>query len=135
MQYHVSWLVLVSIVLVGVVVLQVNGSESVRIPFFEFDLPTICAMRRYTSLPCPGCGLTRAFVSLGSGEFRNAWKYNPASYAWFVAMLSQFPFRIIQIRRLQQGRDEIHVRYAFGIWAVLVISLFISWLYRLTIGY
>ena len=135
MQYHVSWLGLVSIVLVGSICFQVDGHDSVAMPLFGIEIPTLCAMRRYTSIPCPGCGLTRAFVSIGSGDFRNAWSYNPASFIWFAALLSQFPFRIVQIWRLRNGREEIRVRHTVWIWAVLVSVLFIAWLYRLTTGY
>ncbi len=37
-------------------------------PAFEMgDLPVACAFRRVTGTPCPGCGLTRAWVALGRG--------------------------------------------------------------------
>lgn len=33
---------------------------------------TVCLMRRLSGLPCPGCGMTRAFAHLAKGEWSAA---------------------------------------------------------------
>jgi Protein of unknown function (DUF2752) len=33
---------------------------------------TVCLLRRLTGLPCPGCGMTRAFAHLAKGEWAAA---------------------------------------------------------------
>jgi hypothetical protein len=38
---------------------------------------TICLFRRLTEVPCPGCGLTRAFVHLARGEWPAALADHP----------------------------------------------------------
>ena len=38
---------------------------------------TICAFRRITGIPCPGCGLTRAMAALARGELLLALHFHP----------------------------------------------------------
>ena len=40
-------------------------------------LPSICPFYNLTGLPCPGCGLTRAFVCLGHGQWRDSLHWHP----------------------------------------------------------
>jgi hypothetical protein len=37
---------------------------------------TICGFKNLTGLPCPGCGLTHSFCSLGKGELSTAFSYH-----------------------------------------------------------
>lgn len=37
----------------------------------------LCAFHAVTGLPCPGCGMTRAFLALGRLDLRAAWAFNP----------------------------------------------------------
>jgi len=41
------------------------------------DGPVICASRLMWGVPCPGCGLTRAFCFMSHGEFEAALQFNP----------------------------------------------------------
>ena len=45
-------------------------------------LPSICPFYNLTGLPCPGCGLTRAFVCLGHGQWRASLHWHPLG--WLV---------------------------------------------------
>ncbi|HOX08688.1 MAG TPA: DUF2752 domain-containing protein [Planctomycetota bacterium] len=44
-------------------------------------------MRKYTGLPCPGCGLTRSFCAISYGQFAEAWAFNPFGYLFYAAAL------------------------------------------------
>ena len=35
-----------------------------------------CIFKSLTSIPCPGCGMTRAFIEISKLEFMNSFKYN-----------------------------------------------------------
>jgi hypothetical protein len=37
---------------------------------------TICGFKNLTGLPCPGCGLTNSFCSLGKGDLSTAFSYH-----------------------------------------------------------
>ena len=37
----------------------------------------LCPFKALTGLPCPGCGITHAFLALGRLDFAGAWAANP----------------------------------------------------------
>ncbi len=39
-----------------------------------------CLFHALTGIPCPGCGITRAFVALFHGDFAQAWAHHPFVY-------------------------------------------------------
>lgn len=51
-----------------------NVEESVTL--FGVKLPPICSMKRNFNLPCPGCGLTRSWVSAAHGQYSISWEYH-----------------------------------------------------------
>lgn len=50
-------------------------------------LPSACPFFLLTGLPCPGCGLTRAFVCLGHGRWHEAWHWHPLGPALYALCL------------------------------------------------
>jgi hypothetical protein len=46
---------------------------------------TICMLRRLFDLPCPGCGMTRAFAALARGDLATALAFHP----WAPAVAAQ----------------------------------------------
>src|SRR5436190_9730354 len=51
----------------------------------SFPLPqgsefTICFVRRFAGIACPGCGMTRAIASLAAGRWGEAWRFHPLSF-------------------------------------------------------
>lgn len=51
------------------------------------DGPVICPFRRLTGLPCPGCGLTRSWVYLVHGWWRESFLAHPFGVVAVVAVL------------------------------------------------
>ncbi len=55
------------------------------------DDPTfvLCPFRFLTGLPCPGCGMTRAFCHLAHGHFITALQFNPFSpFVFLLAIIA-----------------------------------------------
>ena len=51
-------------------------------------LPAFCPFYRLTGLPCPGCGLTRAFVCLGHGQVLAALHWHPLGWVLYALCLA-----------------------------------------------
>lgn len=63
-------------------------AASLVLPFEGFGID-LCGLHRLTALPCPGCGLTRAFVLFAQGDWALAAASNPfvlVLYPLFIAM-------------------------------------------------
>lgn len=48
----------------------------------------MCLMRRFTGIPCPGCGLSRAFCAISHGDLAAAWSFNPFGFAFYVLAIA-----------------------------------------------
>ena len=58
---------------------------SILVPttWLEPHVPTLCPSRALFNISCSTCGMTRAFSSIGHGQFRQAWDYNRLSFLVF----------------------------------------------------
>lgn len=58
-----------------------------------FLLPTrglgisFCVLNHLTHRCCPGCGLTRSFISISHLDFASAWHYHPFGFAGYAIMV------------------------------------------------
>ena len=50
-------------------------------------LITICPAVLITGFPCPGCGMTRAFICLLHLDFAGAWQMHPFVYLFMIFVL------------------------------------------------
>ncbi len=87
--------------LAGLAGLAAFGVLRVWVPL-EGRQNAVCLFRRLTGVPCPGCGLTRAFAHLAKGEWSAALADHPFSplialeivlfwAAWGGALLGRLP--------------------------------------------
>lgn len=88
-------------VLAAAAILTVRGAEQVAL--FGFTLPEICFWRRFLGIECPGCGLTRSFVSLGHGQWRAAWEFHMLGPALFALVAIQPPYRLWRLWRARES--------------------------------
>ncbi len=134
--FHLSMFGICLAILIAACVLQVDSNAmSVRLPGLG-RLPETCYLRSNTGVPCPGCGLTRSFISIAHGEIVRAWQFNPAGPFLFLIVACQIPYRAWQYWRLRTGRPETNFgRWEWWpMWAVLVM-LFGQWIVRMIGGW
>jgi hypothetical protein len=130
--YHVVILVACAAVLGLSFLLTIRAHSQVLLPFVQIPLPELCTFRRFAGLSCPGCGLTRSFISLAHADFRSAWFYNPAGLLLFPLVAVQIPFRALQIWRIRAGRPEVSLPLLTQITvAAAGVFLVAQWLLRL----
>lgn len=93
-----------------------------------FRLPSLCMTQSIFGVDCPGCGLTRSFISLAGGDFWASLQANPAGLAYFLVIAGQIPYRGWIIYRRSQGKSYKR----FGHWPLyVVVAILISqWLFR-----
>jgi len=83
---------LVSVLVVGIALLLPLPKEG-QLTFFGQPLPPLCALKALTGVNCPGCGLTRSFVSMAHLSPSLAWSYNRAGCLFFLILAAQVPLR------------------------------------------
>ena len=134
-RYHGTYLFLALTVLGLALFLRIGPQDQVVIPGLDLRLPETCAYRQLIGVGCPGCGMTRGFISLMRGRWQQAWAYNPGVYLLFFLVVAQIPYRTIQIRRARLGYPEWrHPKLTATIVCGLVFGLIGQWLVRLFVS-
>lgn len=83
-QFLVIWLALLSTVLAASIVLPPNlFVERYR----DTATGSVCLFKRITSIPCPLCGMTRAFVYAGHLRIVESFFHNPAGFVLFLYLI------------------------------------------------
>lgn len=129
-SYHGILLAMSVVALVLAAVLTVPDREHVAVA--GVTLPPMCAFRSLFGLDCPGCGMTRCFVSAAHGRLAQAWQFHSAGLFLFALLVAQVPFRSWQIWRLSRGRDEWRHRALTWIPWLLLVTLVGHWLWRMS---
>jgi Protein of unknown function (DUF2752) len=130
--YHTVILVICTAVLVLSLLLGIREERQVLVPFFGAPLPELCMFKRMTGMGCPGCGMTRCFISLAHGDLRAAWRYNPAGPLLFAMLAFQIPFRLVQLIRIRRGWPELRMGWwPQALFALLGVLMVGQWLLRL----
>ena len=73
-------------------VLAISG---IFILFIAFLFDIKCLFKLLFSIPCPSCGLTRAFKAIINLDFIGAIKYNLLSIPIFISMILYYVFYIL----------------------------------------
>jgi hypothetical protein len=130
--YHGVLLAMCSAIVVLSFLLSVRNQTRVVLPWVNVPLPELCMMRRMTGLGCPGCGMTRCFISLARGDVAAAWSYNPAGLLMFAVIAFQIPFRSLQLWRIRRGLPELRTGLAAQIILITLAAAMIGqWALRL----
>lgn len=83
---------------------------------------TLCIYKNLIGIPCPGCGMTRAYISLIHGDIEQAFYFHPL----FILPI------IIGIIILFKNSPKIYPLYQMNAFWLTLFSVFmIVWIYRM----
>lgn len=90
---------------------------------------TVCLLRRLSSLPCPGCGMTRAFLLLGHGHVAEAVRMNILSVFAFAIVIALFLDAVLGLfgRRM---KIELRPAEARAVYLAAAVCTAASWAYN-----
>ena len=128
---HWLFFSMAAVVLVLSFLMKSDGEKAVFLPGSQTALPESCAMQRLVGIDCPGCGMTRAFIAISSGQFARAWNFNPVSFVLYLFVALQIPWHIIQIWRLKNRRHPLVTRWAYMAPAAMEVVLTVHWLWNI----
>ena len=88
-------------------------------------LPSVCPFYSLTGLPCPGCGLTRAFVCLAHGRLDESLHWHPLGGLLFVlcaAIWLRAGYALIRGVPAPSLEPRIAGRLAWALLALIIFS-------------
>ena len=98
--------------------LVIHGIVLISIPFFLFVYK--CPVHYFLHIPCPGCGITRAYIAILSLDWQAAFRYHPLFFM-VLPILLYIPHRGILRKRLTDKMETI----IFIITVILFIGVYI----------
>ena len=93
---------------------------------------TVCLFKNIFGIPCPGCGMTRAFLFIAHGDIRSALELNVNSLAVFIAVIVlwlQFAVNVITGKEI---RIHLERRENYFVFVVAVVAMMSGWVYNLS---
>jgi len=92
---------------------------------------SLCVLRRLTGIPCPGCGMSRAFAHLAKGEWAAAAHDHLLAYPLAAELLLAWLAWAVLLAR----RRPVQAPAAFDRWMLGHVAVLIAfWLGRAATG-
>lgn len=111
-------------------VLAVSISVS---PFHKGEF-TLCVVKNIFGIPCPGCGMTRAFLFMGHGHFIDAIKMNPNSPVAFLIVLITWLNRATRLSAGKWVKMELSQLEKTIVYVMSVSAMVSGWAYNLILN-
>lgn len=93
--------------------------------YTKFKIP--CIFKKLIHIPCPSCGMTRAFKSILTLNLKNAISYNILSIPLFLTLIIIFITDLIDIILKKQYLDKI-IHLIIKYYYLIIILLLINWI-------
>ena len=74
--------------------------------------PPICPLHGLVGLPCPGCGMTRAFCSLAHMNLADALRFNPLVFLFAILLTAG---ALVALAEIVRGRRYEFYRFLYSV--------------------
>lgn len=130
------WLVLVLSVLAMILsfVLHLRPDGALAVPGLDRAIPGVCMSQRMLGVSCPGCGLTRSFVTLAHGRVDLAFAFHRMGPIVFLVVALQPPYRLAALRTPGPKRGVLWTTIPRWTCYGLLALLAGNWLTTLALG-
>lgn len=93
-----------------------------------------CLIRRFTGLPCPGCGLTRSFCALAKGDVARSFGFHWLGPLLFVMACCYWVRGVAAVAGFDAGVarfDALVAKWRVG--PIVVVLMLVVWIVRLAL--
>lgn len=101
----------------------VGGTALVLFAFIIMGNDQLCIIHNITGLPCPGCGMTRAYLALLRGDLAGAFYYHPLF--WMVP----FGAVVLIFHKYNSWLQKIYLSERF--WIVITVIVLVVYVIRM----
>ncbi len=130
-QPHRIILGMSAFVLVVSALLSIAEDGRIKAPLVDATLPGTCMTKNWFHIDCPGCGLTRCFVSMAHGDYSDAWGLHPMGTILFAAAVWQLPWQGAQLMRIAMGRRPLIWTGQVGLAWLFLAAFVVQWVVRM----
>jgi hypothetical protein len=101
------------------------------LPLRALPRESFCWFYNLTHLPCAGCGLTRSFICISHGDWRQAYEFNPFGFVWYFLALYGF-LRPLLLRHLSSRLAFLEKLFkGDAFFPALAGLMFLVWAWRI----
>lgn len=101
---------------------------------YVLDFNYQCPFKRLLHIPCIGCGMTRAVVTIIHGNFLESFRYNLMALPLIIIGLVSVPFVVVDIIKNQTTYinkiDQLVQKYSIFIFGLVTVV----WLFNLILN-
>lgn len=92
---------------------------------------SFCLFHSITGLPCPSCGMTRAFIAIGNGDLISAISFNPASILVYITTCVGLVLALLQVATGKKYIGRLWTKVKRKVFPIALAVMTVAWSYNL----
>ena len=92
---------------------------------------SFCLFHSITGLPCPSCGMTRAFIAIGNGDIISAISFNPASILVYITICIGLALALLQVVTGKKYIEALWTKIKGKVFPITLAVMVVAWSYNL----